>query len=153
MTADERMNSSRRAARIFEDVKVDVKIKLSALWVAVLFLYAYADLVTLFRGDIVEQIIAGEVVGIEINQLFLFGTGALMAIPAVMIFLCLILKPGANRWVNMILTVLHMGLLVSLQFMPGEGEVWAYVVLYNVLEFGAHLLILLYAWKWPVHEA
>jgi hypothetical protein len=146
-------SSDRKATRVFEDVKVNVKVKLAALWIAVLFLYAYADLVTLFRGDIIEQIIAGEVIGIEINQLFLFGTGVLMAIPAVMIFLCLILKPRANRWLNMILTVLHMGLLISLQLMPGEGEVWAYVVLYNVLEFGAHLLILLYAWKWPVHEA
>ena len=147
------MASDRSTARIFEDVKIDVKTKLSALWIAVTFLYVYADITTFFRKEIIEGILAGEVAGIQITQALLFGTGILMAIPAVMVFLCLILKPKANRWVNIILSIFHMCLIIFLQFMPGEGEVWAYYVFYNVLEFGLHLLIVLYAWKWPAHEA
>ena len=134
------------------DVKIDVKLKLSALWIAVTFLYVYADIVTFFRKGIIEGIIAGEVAGIQITQTFLLGTGVLMTIPAVMVFLSLILKAKANRWVNIILSAIYICIIIFLQFMPGEGEVWAYYVFYNALELGLHLLIVMYAWKWPKQE-
>ncbi len=41
MTTKEKKNSNIKTARILEDVKINVKIKLSALWVAVMFLYIY----------------------------------------------------------------------------------------------------------------
>ena len=37
------MNPNRKTARILEDVKINVKMKLSALWVTVMFCYLYAD--------------------------------------------------------------------------------------------------------------
>jgi hypothetical protein len=147
------MNSNRKAASLLEDVKIDVKIKLSALWIAVTFLYVYADIISFFRKEMIEEILTGEVAGIQINQIFLFGAGILMAIPAVMIFLSLILKAKANRWVNIILSIIYICIIILLQFMPGKGEVWAYYAFYNILELGLHLLIVLYAWKWPEQEA
>jgi len=33
------MNTNKKTPRILEDVKINVKMKLSALWVAVMFLY------------------------------------------------------------------------------------------------------------------
>jgi len=36
------MNTNKKTTEL-EDVKINVKIKLSALWVAVMFLYVYAD--------------------------------------------------------------------------------------------------------------
>ena len=145
------MNPSKKTARILEDVTINVKIKLSALWIAVTFLYVYADIFTFFQTGIIEEIITGKVIGIQINQVFLLGTGMLMAIPPVMIFLSLILKSKVNRWVNIILSIIHMGIIIGTQFIPG-GKVWAYYVIYNILEFGFHLLIVLYAWKWPEKE-
>ena len=38
------MNLNRKTATILEDVKINVKIKLAALWVALMFLYIYADI-------------------------------------------------------------------------------------------------------------
>ena len=35
------MNSEKKTATILEDVKINVKIKLSALWVALMFLYVW----------------------------------------------------------------------------------------------------------------
>ena len=143
------MNSNKKTVEM-EDVKINVKIKLAALWVAVMFIYVYADIKTFFQTGLIEQIIAGEVAGIEITQAFLFGAAILMSIPAVMIFLSLTLKPKANRLVNIILSILHIGLIIALQFMP--AEVWAYYVYYNFLEIVFHLLIVWYAWKWPKQE-
>ena len=37
------MNTNKRATEM-EDVKINVKLKLSALWAAVMFLYVYADI-------------------------------------------------------------------------------------------------------------
>ena len=31
-------------AKRLEDMKIDIKIKLSALWIALMFLYTYADI-------------------------------------------------------------------------------------------------------------
>jgi len=42
------MESSKKKEKIFEDVKISVKIKLAALWVAVMFIYVYADIKTFF---------------------------------------------------------------------------------------------------------
>jgi hypothetical protein len=44
MTTKEETNPVNRTARTFEDVKINVRLKLSALWVAVTFLYVYADI-------------------------------------------------------------------------------------------------------------
>jgi len=45
------MNTNKRATEM-EDVKINVKFKLSALWAAVMFLYVYADIKALFRPGI-----------------------------------------------------------------------------------------------------
>ena len=37
------MNSEKKNATILEDVKVNIKIKLSALWVSIMFIYLYVD--------------------------------------------------------------------------------------------------------------
>ena len=40
---------------MLEDVKINVKIKLSALWVALMFFYLYNDVFGSYRQDIVEK--------------------------------------------------------------------------------------------------
>lgn len=40
-----------------EDVRIPVKMKLSALWVAMMLLYIYADSLSLFRPEQVEEML------------------------------------------------------------------------------------------------
>lgn len=63
---------------IFQDERVNVRIKLAALWVAVMFIYVYADIKTLFQPEIPEQIISGVVGGMKISQAFLLSAAVLM---------------------------------------------------------------------------
>ena len=143
------MNSNKKTARILEDVKINVKIKLSVLWVALMFFYLYNDVLSLFRGDMIEEIIAGELpIG---SQISLVGAAILMAIPIVMVFLSLTLKAKVNRWVNIILGIFHAGVLLASLFVP--GEIWAYSALYMILEAVFIALIVGHAWKWPKQEA
>ena len=62
------MSSDKKASSIFADTKVDVRIKLSALWAATMFCYLYADILSLYRPDFLEQIMIGEIIGFQINQ-------------------------------------------------------------------------------------
>ena len=55
-----------------EEVRIGVRLKISALWIAMLFLYAYGDIFGFFRRGVIEDVIAGEISGIEITQTFLF---------------------------------------------------------------------------------
>ncbi|NET38904.1 MAG: hypothetical protein F6K19_44155 [Cyanothece sp. SIO1E1] len=108
------MISNQKPSRIFADAKVDVRIKLSALWAATMFCYLYADILSLYRSEFLEQIMIGEIIGFQINQAFLLESAVLMSIPTIMIFLSLILSPKVNRYANMILGVAHIGLAITL---------------------------------------
>jgi len=130
--------------------KVNVKIILAALWVAVMFIYVYADIKTLFQPEIPEQIISGVIGGMKINQSFLFAAAILMSIPPIMIILSLVLKAGINRWVNIIVSSLHILLIIATRFVP--AKIWYYYIYYQSIEAIFHILIIWYAWKWPVSE-
>ena len=139
-----------RTNKLLNNEKVNVKIILSALWIAVMFIYVYADIKTLFQPEIPEQIIAGIVAGMKINQSFLFAAALLMSIPAIMIILSLILPPGINRWLNMVVSFLHIALIIITRFVP--GKIWYYYIYYQSVEAIFHFLIIWFAWKWPIQE-
>jgi len=143
------MNSNRKTAGSLEDVKINVKIKLSALWVAVTFLFIYVDYFGLLRPGIIEQIIAGEVAGVQITQVFLLAAMALMTIPSLMIFLSLTLKAKANRWTNVIVGIFEVFILIVFVI----GESWAFYIFGTIVEVVLLSLIVWYAWKWPKQEA
>ncbi len=140
------MISSKKTSRIFAETKVDVRIKLSALWVATMFCYLYADILSLYRADFLEQIMMGEIIGFQINQAFLLGSAVLMSIPTIMIFLSLTLSPKINRYANMILGIAHIGLAITTML---TSEVWAYYLFDSAVEIVFLSLIVWYAWKWP----
>ncbi len=136
--------------KTFQNEKVNVKIILAALWTAVMFIYVYADIKTLFQPEIPEQIISGIVGGMTINQSFLFAAAILMSIPPIMILLSLLLKPGINRVVNIVISSLHIVLIIITRFVP--GKIWYYYIYYQSIEAIFHFLIIWFAWKWPIQE-
>jgi len=52
----EKMNTINKATEK-EDVKINVKMKLSALWATLMFLYIYADIYSLYRPGQIEKMI------------------------------------------------------------------------------------------------
>jgi len=137
--------------RILEDVKINVKIKLALFWVALMFFYLYNDLFTFFRAEHIEEVLTGEVAGIQITQVFLLGGAILMSIPIFMIFLSLTLPAKVNRWVNVIVGIIHAVVLLATLLVP--GDLWTYYALYMVFEAVFIALIVWHAWKWPTQEA
>jgi len=136
---------------MLEDVKINVKIKLSLLWVALVFFYLYNDVISFFRKDTIDLVLAGGVGDLQITETFLFAMAILMAIPIFMTFLSLALPAKANRWVNIILGIFHAVVLVTF-FVLVPGETHAHYALYMIFEAVFMALIVWHAWKWPRQE-
>jgi hypothetical protein len=128
-----------------EDVRIGVRLKISALWIGMLFLFAYGDIFGFFRRGVIEEVIAGKVSGIEITQTFLFAVSVYIAIASAMVFLTLVLRPRVNRWVNIALPILY---IVSIG-VSTIGDDWAYYYFLSIAESFLLLLIIWYAWTWP----
>jgi Family of unknown function (DUF6326) len=138
------MSTNIKTAGILEDVKINVKLKLSALWGAMMLLYIYADILSLFRPGQIEKIMGGLMGPFPVTQVSLLVASLLMIIPAVMVFLSLALRPTVNRWTNITLGVLYT--LVNINNLI--GETWAYYIVFGIVEIVLTLLIVRYAWKW-----
>jgi hypothetical protein len=70
-----------------EPSPVNVRVKISALWASMLFVFAYVDLFSLYRPDFRADVEAGEIAGFAVDQTFLLGTTAYVVIPSLMVFL------------------------------------------------------------------
>ena len=131
-----------------EDVKINVKIKLSALWVVVMLCYLYGDVFGFFELGFIEEVIAGAPRGMPTTQESLLVTAILMAIPSFMVFLSLELKAKTNRWANIILGIFYTAVMVITMLMT----TYAYYVLLGIVEAVSTALIVWIAWKWPKQE-
>jgi hypothetical protein len=145
---EKQMNSSHTTAGALEDVKIPVKLKLSALWAATLFLYAYGDIFGFFRPDVIESVKAGKIAGFQINQVFLLAVSIYILIPSAMVVLTLVLKPEVSRWANLIISVAYFATIV----LSAIGETWAYYIFLSLAEAVLTLLIAWHAWKWPQQQ-
>jgi hypothetical protein len=131
-------------AQSFEDGHVGVRLKISALWTTMLFLFAYGDIFGFFVPGHLDEIRRGEISGIQITQGFLVAISLYVAIASVMIFLTLVLRPVLSRWVNIVLPALYIVSIVASAF--GEDP---YFYFLSFVEIAALGVIIGYAWSWP----
>ena len=113
-----------------------------------LFLYAYGDIFGFFKPGQIEDVVSGEISGIDITESFLFAVSVYVAVASVMIFLTLVLRPAAARWSNIVLAILYVATIVAAAI--GES---AYYWFLSVVEIATLLLVVRYAWTWPRGEA
>ena len=121
---------------------VDVRIILSALWVALMLLYQQGDVQRLYSGDFVP----GETELREITspEMLWVISAITMTIPVVMIILSLTLPDSANRWANIIVAILFfVYTLNGVRLYPS-----AYDRFLLIVSLGVNALTVWYAWKW-----
>ena len=133
---------------VLEDVKINVKIKLSILWATLMFIYIYVDIFRFFQPGEIQNILAGKVWEFNITQTWALSAMIMMTIPIIMVFLSLALKAKVNRWINIILGALHIIIAIANVI----GETWAYYIFGGIVEVALCSLIVMYAWKWPTQE-
>ena len=141
------MSSTNSTAQVFEDFQFNVKLKISALWIAVMFCYVYGDYIQIYVPGILAK--AMEVKATTETQFQFFAVALLMAMPSVMIFFTLVVKPKINRWLNIILSTLYIIMLIATNL----TETWMFYLFLTTIEVLISVAIVWYAWNWPTIEA
>lgn len=132
----------------YEDFRINIRLKLSALWTTVMFLYIY--------GDYFELYVPGKVTGLRDGQNMLNTPYKLLlativlTIPALMISCTLWLKPKWNRILNISIGT-FLTLFTLLVGISSFSEWRIFYVMLSFLESITTILIAWKAWHWPVY--
>jgi hypothetical protein len=118
----------------------EIRIKLSALWVALMLTYLLGDVLRIFSGDFKP----GEIEGMQVTQALYLGLAILLVLPVVMVFLSLTLNYPVNRWANIILAIVLF--VFNLIGLPTYPSVYDKFLIISGLVF--NVLTVWYAWKW-----
>ncbi len=132
-----------------KDSKVSIQLKLAVLWTSFMFLYIYVDYFALYMPGKVADIQNERVYIFDITQNFLSLALVSVSIPALMIFLSVILSAKINRCTNIIVAIVY----IPYSLFNLAGEAWVHMIFGAVVEVGLLVLIIRYAWKWPRVEA
>lgn len=131
---------------MLENPKVNIKIKLAALWTSVLFCYVYGDYFELYVPEKVESLLTGNNILDSPTKLLI--ASLVLAIPAMMIALSVLLNPKVNRIVN----VLFGTIFTLMMLLIGITSITPWYSFYVFLAFIESLItfsIVWFAWKWP----
>ena len=125
--------------------KTDLKVLLSTLWIVVMLNMIFADILTLYISEFLQEILT-ESTPVQITQELMLAMAFIIEIPIVMIFLSRVLKYKANRWVNIIASV------ITILFVVVGGSLVLHYIFFAAIEVVCLSLIIWYAWKWPKQE-
>lgn len=139
-------------ATLFEDVKINIKVKLAALWTSLMFCYVYGDFFSLFVPGRIQGLMDGDSGAGETTPIMLLLYAILLALPALMIFLSVILKAALNRLLNIIMGVFYT-LVMILVVATSIREWMIFYVFLGILEIVLTSIIVWHALKWPALKA
>jgi hypothetical protein len=123
------------------------RIKLAGAWTTLIALYIYADFLSLYRPEQLEEIGRGRLGPFEVSQGTLVMASLIVMIPAAMILLSLVVAPAVARSANLVLAVVYT--VVNVVNLIGEFG-WAYYILFGLAEIAVTILIFFVAWRWRV---
>ena len=116
------------------------RIMLAGIWVVVMLIYLWGDLLRIMSGDFT----IGHIQGKPVSQGMWLGIAAMMLIPILMVFLSLTLDQTVNRLANIIVAVGFFVLTVtSIHTYPSAYDRFLLAV---SLVFNA--VTVWFAWKW-----
>lgn len=114
----------------------DIRVRLSTLWVFMLFNYLYCDVMTAFDP----------LVTAELGRDALLGASFLMELPIAMVLVSRVLPYRPNRWANVIAGLFLVVVQVGTQFVGGGPR--PYYVFFSAIEICCLLFIAWTAWRW-----
>ena len=128
-----------------EDFKTNVRIKLAALWTSVMFCYIYGDYFELYVPQKAEGLLNGQ--NMLDSPLKLFIATFVLTIPALMIFLSVMLSPILTRWLNIGIGIF----LVLFTLLVGISSISTWRIFYvflAIIESIITAIIVWQAWTW-----
>lgn len=131
---------------MLDNPKINIKIKLSALWASVVFCYLYGDYFELYTPEKVDSLITG--VNVLDSPSKLLIASITLAIPSVMVALSILLNPKVNRFLNVFFGIVFTLIMILI----GINSLTPWYSFYVFLAFLESLItfsIVWFAWNWP----
>jgi len=126
--------------------KMTTPVRLSVLWMVVMFNMIYADILAFVSAYItpgaIEQLMNGYSGSVKLSQELLLVSAVWIEIPILMIFLSRVLKHGINRWTNVVAA------LLTLLFVVGGIESDPFFLFLASIEALTLLFIMWTAFRW-----
>ena len=142
------MTTNKKTARNL----VDVRIILSALWVARMLSGLQGDSTRLHDPVALKELLAGTS-DVPVTNELLLVMSIIFVVPIIMSFLSLTLNDKANRWANRIIGIFFAAF--DLVFLGLSLFLWsfsAYETFWSIIYLVFTALVVWYAWKWPKQE-
>ena len=117
--------------------KMDIKSKLSTLWIFASLNYIFCDVLGLMDPGLVAPF--------ELTPGFLLGAGILLEIPIAMVLLSRVLPKGANLWTNIVAGTIMTAVQSASLFL---GVPALYYVFFSIIEIATTIFIVWLAWSW-----
>ena len=127
--------------------KMDMKAKLSTLWIFVLFNIIFLEFHKLLQPGFLEEVMTGTIGGVQMTQGVLLLGAIVLEIPIAMLLLSRVLKYRVNRWANIIAGAITIAIVIVNASTDLDN------IFFTTIAVVSLLLIVWYAWKWPKQEA
>lgn len=131
-----------------KEYKINVKLKLAALWTAVMFCYVYGDFFFLFVPGRIENLMQGSSGAGDTTPLKILIFAIMMTIPSLMIIFSVFLRSTLNRLLNIIFSIIFTIIMV-LVVATTLGEWMVFYTYMGIVEIIITLAIAAVAIKWP----
>jgi hypothetical protein len=146
------MSIKRNSSESLTNYNVNIKIKLAALWTALMFLYIYADFFQLMTPKKLEKMINLQTPMGPTSPEILVIFSVILMIPSLMIFLSVFLKTQINKWLNICIAALYANMSILI-IVSTLGNKWhTFYILFNLIEVFVFAMIIYQAWNWPKVE-
>jgi hypothetical protein len=123
---------------------MDMKSKISLLWIFYMFNVTYIDITTLYYSVFINHKSK-----VHYTQLFLLGAAVLIEISIVMIVLSRILNYRANRRANIVAGIFLTGVQLATLFVGTPTLAYAFL---SIVLIATTAVIVWYAWRWSNAE-
>jgi len=127
------------------EFKINIKIKLSAIWGSVMSLYIYCDYFQLYTPGKLQAMLDGTTNFGLGDQGVLLGLSSILLVTSLMICLSIILPAKINRILNITVGSIMTLFLAVLTYLSG----WYFYKMYAAVEAILTLVIVWRAWNWP----
>ena len=124
-----------------ETTRMGIKEKISILWIVVVMNMIFADICSFMIPGSLSDIMNGNT-PFEITQGLMLVFAIMLEIPIAMILLSRFLKLKANRWTNIIASV------VTILYVIGGGSAYLHYYFFAAIEITCMLTIIWTSWKW-----
>jgi hypothetical protein len=127
-----------------------IRLKLSAMWASLMFLYIYGDYFGLYVPGKLVAVGDGRIgpFGVATSGVMV-GVSLMMAIPSLMVCFSVILPPVLSRWLSIIFGMVYSAILLLTMI----GGAPPFYLVYGAIEISLTLTIAFNAWNWPKEVA